>query len=202
MPAETEVFTGGFADPVLSAQSAFRTLMDAMAGPARVVSVVPEAEAPFPACRAMAAIALTLADHETAVWLSPMLAASAFPRWLSFHTGAAVGDDRMAADFVFFARTDGFPDLSGVALGSDAYPDRAATLVVEVEALVGGEPLVARGPGIRDAQTLAPMGLPGDFLAAWSLNRSLYPRGIDLILVCGADILCLPRTTRLAKREA
>ena len=33
------------------------------------------------------------------------------------------------------------------------------------------------------------------------LGRALFPRGVDLILVAGAEIVCLPRTTKLERRE-
>jgi alpha-D-ribose 1-methylphosphonate 5-triphosphate synthase subunit PhnH len=41
--------------------------------------------------------------------------------------------------------------------------------------------------------------LPPDFAAQWSANRALFPRGIDLLLVSGADIVGLPRTGRLVE---
>ncbi len=201
MHSETHVFTGGFADPVLSSQSVFRALMDGMASPARVLSLEDKAEVPQPVSPAMAAVALTLLDHDTQVWLSPALAASAFPQWLAFYAGAPITADRMAADFAFFTGEDGFPELSGLPLGSDTYPDRSTTLVIEVDALEGGDILIARGPGIREVQELSPMGLSARFLSEWEINRGLYPRGLDIILVSGAAFLCLPRTTRLVKRE-
>ena len=42
---------------------------------------------------------------------------------------------------------------------------------------------------------IAPKGLPDGFLAMRAANRPLFPRGVDVILVAGADILALPRTT-------
>jgi alpha-D-ribose 1-methylphosphonate 5-triphosphate synthase subunit PhnH len=43
--------------------------------------------------------------------------------------------------------------------------------------------------------------LPEIFLTLWAENRGLFPRGVDLILVAGTDALCLPRTTKLRRRE-
>lgn len=202
MRAEGQIFSGGFADPVLAGQAVFKALMHGMANPARIDCVPDATGARAEAPAAMTGIALTLLDHDTTVWLSPALERSTFPQWLAFHTGAPVIVDRMAADFVLAAAKDDFPALADFPLGSDTYPDRSATLVVEVEALSGGELLVARGPGIRDSVELSPRGLPDSFLRDWSLNQGLYPRGLDLILVCRTEFLCLPRTTRLTKREA
>ena len=42
-------------------------------------------------------------------------------------------------------------------------------------------------------------GLPDDFAAAWSANRALYPRGVDLILCAGASLAALPRTTMVER---
>ena len=59
----------GFADKVLSAQSTFRSVMDAMARPGSVQRIASAAGAPAAMMRGTAAIALTLFDHDTPVWL-------------------------------------------------------------------------------------------------------------------------------------
>src|SRR5258708_15561303 len=59
----------GFADKVLSAQSTFRSVMDAMARPGSVARIVATTGAPAVMMRGTAAIALTLFDHDTPIWL-------------------------------------------------------------------------------------------------------------------------------------
>ena len=59
----------GFADKVLSAQSTFRSVMDAMARPGSVQRRSPRVGTPGPLMRGTAAIALTLFDHDTPIWL-------------------------------------------------------------------------------------------------------------------------------------
>ena len=56
----------GFADKVLSAQSTFRSVMDAMARPGSVQCIAAVAAAPAPMMHGTAAIALTLFDHDKA----------------------------------------------------------------------------------------------------------------------------------------
>ena len=84
-----EAIDGGFADPVFDAQSVFKAVMDAMARPGTVVPVRPLAAPPAPLSATAAAVALTLTDHDTPLWLDSHLAASAAVySWLGFHSGA------------------------------------------------------------------------------------------------------------------
>jgi alpha-D-ribose 1-methylphosphonate 5-triphosphate synthase subunit PhnH len=53
------------------------------------------------------------------------------------------------------------------------------------------------GPGLREPVSLTLAGLPEDFVAAWAANHALYPRGVDLILCAGHDIVALPRSVAI-----
>lgn len=106
------------------------------------------------------------------------------------------------ARFAFIERGGAVPSFDQFALGTQEYPDRSTTLVIEVEALTGGQPLIARGPGIKDENIVAPKGLPDVFLDFWTANRAIFPRGIDLVLTAVDAVLCLPRTTKLSPKEA
>ncbi|MBP1884237.1 phosphonate C-P lyase system protein PhnH [Sinorhizobium mexicanum] len=202
MAAQSQIYAGAFADPVFQAQSVFRVLMDGLARPGTVASLAALASPPLPLGKASGAVALTLCDHDTPVWLSPALAKSAVPQWIAFHTGAPVTETKDDARFAFIERRGAVPSFDQFALGTQEYPDRSTTLVIEVEALTGGQPLIARGPGIKDETIIAPTGLPDPFLEFWTANRAIFPRGIDLMLTAGDAVLCLPRTTKLSAREA
>jgi alpha-D-ribose 1-methylphosphonate 5-triphosphate synthase subunit PhnH len=137
-----------------------------------------------------------MCDHDSALWLEDHLFDStAVSPWLRFHTGAPVVTDPAVAHFALV--TD-LPRLDRFARGTDQYPDRSTTIVLALESLTGGAPLVLRGPGIKAAVTIAPAGLPGDFLAQWLENHALFPRGVDLLLVAGGEVIGLPRTTRIS----
>lgn len=194
-------FTGGFESPVFEAQSVFRALMNGMARPGRIETVDPYATAPGIEAKALAAIALTLFDHDTPVFIGNSLKTSGFPGWLSFQTGAPLVENRLDAMFAVFTKACGFPEFEGFALGSDAYPDRSTTVIAEIESLSGGPDLLAEGPGILGVQALSPLGLPENFLKHRAENQTLFPRGIDLVLVAEDGFISLPRTTRLKKRE-
>jgi alpha-D-ribose 1-methylphosphonate 5-triphosphate synthase subunit PhnH len=94
------------------------------------------------------------------------------------------------------------PNLCLFAQGTQEYPDRSTTLVIEIEAFQGGRPLVLTGPGIRTEEEIAPIGLPDMFPQFWAENRQKFPRGIDLILVADDRVVCLPRTTVLRVKSA
>ena len=94
------------------------------------------------------------------------------------------------------------PNPGLFAQGTQEYPDRSTTLIVEIEASTGGRPLVLTGPGIRTQEEIAPAGLPEMFPHLWAGNRQNFPRGIDLILVAGDAVFCLPRTTVLRVKGA
>ncbi|WP_377293186.1 phosphonate C-P lyase system protein PhnH [Rhizobium sp. SG2393] len=194
-------YAGGFSDPVFQSQAVFRALMDGMARPGRIHSLDDSVDPPAPFGKAMGAVALTLLDADTAVWLTPAARASVVSSWISFHTGASSVEDKAAAQFAFVEAGQNLPPLSSFALGTQDYPDRSATLVVELPSLAGGQPLVARGPGIETTETIAPFGLPPIFTTLWRDNRALFPRGVDLILTAGSDLLCLPRSTSLQSAE-
>ncbi|PDT83069.1 phosphonate C-P lyase system protein PhnH [Sinorhizobium sp. BJ1] len=199
MTPHSQIYAGAFADPVFAAQSVFRSLMDSFARPGSLGRLPASALPPSPLGNASGAVALTLCDHDTPVWLSPALTKSAVPQWIAFHTGAGIAEAKDEAHFAFVEKGAAVPGFDQFALGTQEYPDRSTTLVVEVEALTGGAPLVARGPGIKTETVVAPIGLPDVFLDFWTANRAIFPRGIDLILTAEDAVLCLPRTAKLER---
>lgn len=193
---------GGFAGPVLDAQAAFRAVMDAMARPGTIVPLAACATPPSPLSPTAGAIALTLADHDAPVWLDPALGASdAVAGWLGFHTGAPIVPTPSGALFALVADPAALPELEDFAQGTHDYPDRSATLILQVDSLETGAGLVLEGPGIEHASRLAPSALPRDFTGQWRRNNARFPRGVDLVLAAPGAIAGLPRTTRIRTEE-
>lgn len=190
--------TSGFADPVLSAQSAFRAIMDATARPGSIRSIESVASAPAPLSAAAAAIALTLLDQDTPVWLDASLATvPEFGDWLRFHTGAPIVADASRSAFAFVGSAAQLPQFDAFDTGTPEYPDRSTTLVLQVESFTLGSALTLSGPGIRGRQLLRAAPLPVDFAERLAANRKLFPRGVDLLLVCGNAVAALPRSVRV-----
>jgi alpha-D-ribose 1-methylphosphonate 5-triphosphate synthase subunit PhnH len=190
----------GFADKVLSAQSVFRSVMDAMARPGSVQRIQSAAGAPGAMMRGTAAIALTLFDHDTPVWLDGRMSATAdVAKWLKFHTSAPVVADSSIANFALVGDPESLPALDRFAFGSNEYPDRSTTLILQVGSLTDGPVVELRGPGIDGSTALCASIQPRDLLERLAVNATLFPRGIDVVLVHDDSIVAIPRTTRLAR---
>jgi len=190
----------GFADKVLSAQSTFRSVMDAMARPGSVQRIASAAGTQVEMMRGTAAIALTLFDHDTPVWLDGRMSATAdVAKWLKFHTSAPVVADSSIASFALIGDPQSLPTLDRFAFGSNEYPDRSTTVVLQVESLTNGPAVELCGPGIDGTATLRASIQPHDLFERLAVNAALFPRGIDVVLVHDDSIVAIPRTTRLVR---
>ena len=188
----------GFADKVLSAQSTFRSVMDAMARPGSVQRIVAVTGAPAAMMHGTAAIALTLFDHDTPIWLDPLMSeTSDMKKWLKFHTGAPVIEDSSICHFALIGDPGALSALDRFAFGSNEYPDRSTTLILQVESLAQGEKFELRGPGIDGTAVMQAAIQPTDLFERLEINQTLFPRGIDVVLVAGDTVVAIPRTTRL-----
>jgi alpha-D-ribose 1-methylphosphonate 5-triphosphate synthase subunit PhnH len=193
----------GFADKVLSAQSTFRSVMDALARPGSVQRIVAAAGTPLPMLRGTAAIALTLFDHDTPIWLDArMSATSDVAKWLKFHTGAPVVQDCSICSFALIGDASLLPDLDRFSFGSNEYPDRSTTLILQLESLAEGDTIELRGPGIDGIATMQAAIEPPDLFERLAINEKLFPRGIDVVLVADDSIVAIPRTTRLVTKRS
>jgi len=174
-----DTLSGGFTDAPVQSARAFRVMLDVLARPGRIAEIG-GAVAPAP---------LVLADPTTPVHLAGASDSAAMRDWLRFHIGAPLVG---AEDAVIALGT--WAALQPVARfnpGLPDYPDRSATLIVEVASLA---PIGARltGPGIAGAAFLE---VPD--VAALQANRARFPLGFDCFLTCGSCIAGLPRSTRV-----
>ena len=203
MDIAAQSIDGGFADPVFNAQTVFRAVMDAMARPGSVQPLPVFARPPASLSATAGAIALALCDHDTPLRLDPALQASAAVKsWLGFHTGAPLANTPADAHFALIANPAEMAALDGFSQGTQDYPDRSTTLILQVGNLVSGAPLLLEGPGIEKTATIAPAQMPRHFVEQWKQNISRFPRGVDIILAAPDGVACLPRTTRIKTMEA
>ena len=185
----------GFADPVLGAQSTFRAVLEAMSRPGTVVKIGAGLTPPAPLNAASAAVLLTLIDADTALYLPPE--AGAAREWLVFHATPRMVESMPEADFTLALA---MPDLGFLNAGTDDGPEEGATLILQIEGIAYGELFELSGPGLPAPRRIALRGLPNDFAARWAANHRKFPRGVDLILCAGDEIVAFPRSLNI--REA
>ena len=195
----------GFADVALDSQTVFRQALAALASPGSVVSVGPQEQAgvhpaaiaPAGVHPAAAALLLALLDQDTRLWLAPSVAVQAIADHLRFHPGCVRVAQPLEADFALVGSLEELPPLDAFATGSDDYPERSTTVVVQVQALDRPQPWMLRGPGIDGHRNLPIAGVNADFVARWTANQNMFPCGVDLFATCGRMLTALPRTTRI-----
>lgn len=195
----------GFSNEAFGSQAVFRSALQALSHPGRLVAVAHDAERPQPGHAASAVLLLAMLDADCSLWLSPTLRAGNAGTWLRFHTGCQLVDAVEDAQFVWVGAADPLPPLRSLRQGSDEYPDQSATCVLDVRTLADGEgagddgmPLLTlSGPGIQTRASLRVVGLPDDFGAQWVHNHAGFPRGVDLFLATDEALVGLPRTTRI-----
>lgn len=186
----------GFAEPALDAQRCFRTLLEAMSHPGRLLEIEVAVEPPPGLTAAAAAVCLTLLDADSPLWLDPATTTEDAKAYLRFHCGCPLVEDGRQAAFALIQGE--LPDFGSFAAGDDLSPESSTTLIWQVEDLREKGLLRMTGPGIETSHTLGIEPLPDGFLEAWRDNGALYPCGLDLILASGHRIAALPRTTRIA----
>ena len=187
----TTTLEGGFASASEDSARIFRSALNAMARPGQIEAV--RIAPPSPRSAAAGALLLTLADRETPVFLAGAYDCAGLREWLAFHTGASfVG--RMEAAFAVGTWSDLAP-IDAYRTGTSEYPDRAVTLIVEMDEL-SRQRCAASGPGIESHASL-------NLLTQMFSNST--PRASRLAstcaLVAGGNNMAALRSTRLAKEE-
>ena len=102
-----------FPASVLAAQSNFRAILDATASPGSVRPITAEVPPPTRLTAGAAAVALTLCDGDTPVWLDAALRDSeAVCQWLRFHCGCKLIDAPDDAAFAFVSASTSLPPFA------------------------------------------------------------------------------------------
>jgi alpha-D-ribose 1-methylphosphonate 5-triphosphate synthase subunit PhnH len=185
----------GFADPVAESQRTFRALLTALSHPGRIARLPCLPNAPAPLSPAAGAVCLTLVDFETPVWLDPPLGSRReVVDYLRFHCGCPIAETPEAARFAVIADAGNMPDLDRFDQGSLEYPDRSATLIVQVDGLDESSGKRLTGPGIAGERRLRVQGPGARFWEFLDGNRERFPLGLDVYCVTDRAAVGLPRT--------
>ncbi|MGJ8528922.1 phosphonate C-P lyase system protein PhnH [Maritalea sp.] len=195
---QTQTLHSGFSDLAIDSQASFRATMDAMARPGKIVDSPKPITAPAPLNPTMAMLTLTLCDFDSTVWLDENLAQNDDARkFIAFHTSAPIVESKKDAQFALISEPTLIGNLSDFALGTDEYPDRSTTLIIQVDALANQNDVRLSGPGIEFTTDLNVAGLPNDFWTQAQANNQLFPRGLDFIFATDSQLACLPRSTKI-----
>lgn len=187
---DAQALEGGFADAPRDAAFAFRALMNTMARPGTIETLV-GARPPAPLSVAAGTALLTLTDPDTPVYLAGRADTKDVRDWIAFHIGAPLTGPATA---MFAVGTwDDLMPLEAYPVGTPEYPDRSTTLIVECDTLEAKGAKLA-GPGIRDK---AELSLPDP--ESLGRNARRFPLGLDFYFACGDRIAALPRSTRIAQ---
>ena len=198
MMPETHELPLGLLDPVDDAQAVFRAALRALSLPGEPVVCPAPAQPVTGLMPGTAALLLALTDQETPVWWNtggPL-------DWLRFHTGARVAAAPGQAQFGVVSAAGPGTALGQFNTGSDEQPERSATVLIELPGLTGGPAVEWSGPGLRVPSMRRLSGLPAGFWRQWAENHAGFPSGVDVLFVCGHQLVGLPRTTRAVEREA
>lgn len=193
----------GFPDPVHDAQACFRAIMNAMARPGtRQTLKTGTLTPPEPLTPTAAAIALTLLDYDTPVWLDRALMSSEpVKAFLRFHTGAPIVGEPVDAAFALVGDPKQLIPLASFNQGSAEYPDESTTVILSGQEFDTSQKVTLSGPGIRETTALAVNPIPPVFWDQVISNNRQFPRGIDLIFAGKTDIAALPRSTSVVLTE-
>lgn len=172
----------------------FRSILTAFSKPAVAVPLATCPAAPAPLLPAAAAILLSLCDYQTPVWLSPSLNAEAVRKFIRFHTGAPITDVEDEATFAVLAVGEATSFIDRFPLGTDEYPDRSATLILQTEGLESGAEVTVKGPGLQHPVNLAVSGADAAFWLRVQGNSQLFPVGLDFLFASQGEMAALPRS--------
>ncbi|MGV9800683.1 phosphonate C-P lyase system protein PhnH [Mycobacterium sp. NPDC003449] len=179
-------------------QRVFRAVLAALsrpgiptALPAAALGVLPAAVVPV----------FALADLSTGVcvlenpgerWADAVTTATSAPTWPA-EMARLVAAVRQVTD----------DEVRGLCRGSAQTPEDGATAALSVRDVHGGPRRWSlSGPGVDGSAELAPVGLPGGFVAARADAVAGYPAGIDILLVTDdGRIVGLPRTTTIIEEN-
>ncbi len=182
-----------FDNPVDSAQQGFRIALKAISEPGLTheLGLVAELDSLAPATYALA---LTLFDSDTTVWLSPSLDTPAVRANLAFHCACPITGQAQEADFALMLASE----VDAITLlnnGTDRDPELSCTALVQLDSLEGGQPTTWQGPGIETQRTVV---LPVE-TAFWQNRQAVtkFPCGIDMYFIAGERIMALPRSTQV-----
>ncbi len=182
-------------DVIFDSQRLFRSLLDAMANPGRIITL-PDIRIESPAANMYPLLLLmTLLDHE--VSFSVLDNGALVTEYLKTNTGSK--ESRLEnSDFILVYGGSSHGLIRGARVGTLEYPDESATVIYDIDSIGaggGGVLLELSGPGIADKRRIGVSGIEQTEIEDVLAMRD-YPLGLDLIFSDWTGrIVCIPRST-------
>ena len=113
-------------------------------------------------------------------------------------------DDARA--YLFFTSLNGklwraWTKLADFPQGTHEYPDRSATLLIQVPQVSAGGHVALRGPGIESTVDVTVAGMGAGFWRELMRDRDGFPIGVDVVFISPDAICACPRSTTVMLRE-
>ena len=197
---KTQFLWQGFQNEVIESQRCFRKTMKAMSEPGYLVTLDP-LKTSENISSATFSLALTLIDQDISVWVSPQLSSTTFIDNLRFYCGCRLTSSPLEADFVFIKLSE-WQSLDNLKRGTEEYPDRFPTIIIEVDGLAESGNIELKGPGIKGARHISIEGINEQHISLLKSNQQNFPMGYDFIFTCGKQLMALPRTTQVTGPNA
>jgi alpha-D-ribose 1-methylphosphonate 5-triphosphate synthase subunit PhnH len=182
----------GFDDPALGSQQTFRAILDAMGHPGQLITIRENPCAPDVFNSASAAACLTLLDYETPVWTDIDWRSPAIS-WLQFVCGSSVVTEPCMANFAIITQPATMPPLDYFRIGRYEYPDKATTIVVQVDDIYPGTDKKYSNIFVNKTARLEIKGVTENFWYQWQQLSSRHPLGIDIFFTCDDVLTVLPK---------
>ncbi len=183
-------------DPALDNQRIFRAILLTMSRPGTVTTLGNLPGHPGGLHPASAAVCMALVDMDSPLWISPD-ASEDVATHLKFYCGCPVIRKQEECSFGLVLNGLDLPDLERFNPGEAEYPDRSATLIIQVASIEVGHGVRLGGPGINGQTLLNITGLQADFWESMQQNRQRFPLGYDVILTTETEIVSLPRSVQV-----
>ena len=180
----------------------FRCLLDATSRPGTLISPGVSTECPTGFNNISYEIALTLCDIDTPIWLSESIATDLLQKHIHFHIGAEIVKQPFQAQFIFARLREYTCFVNQLSLGTDAYPDRSAILVLMVD-FIGNKStgesgnLSLEGPSIQNNCSISILPAEQQFWHWRQTLQHLFPLGVDIFLASDTSLISIPRSTQI-----
>jgi alpha-D-ribose 1-methylphosphonate 5-triphosphate synthase subunit PhnH len=181
----------GFNDPDLGSHQTFRAIFTAMDHPGQIVTICENPNGPDVLNSASAATCLTLLDYETPVWTDVDWKNPAI-NWLQFDCDSCVVTEPCMANFAIITKPTGMPPLDYFRIGPHKYPEKATTMVVQVDDILPSKVNKCSDILVDKVGQLELVGIPNRFWKQWQHLSSLHPLGIDIFFTCDDVLIALP----------